>query len=171
MVQEMSERNSDITALLLDYDCNPVTVRSRGRTITDSDFSQMTNLTWTTSELHTNEDVMREREFGTRILAGGCVVAFALGLATPAVTPELTKRSIRLVAIVGYDEIRFHSPLRPETTIYVESTLASLRRTSRPERAVITFHERVVDHGGTLMIDYRRSALCEGSFADLENRK
>ena len=79
-------------SLLERADLAGVKVRSRGRTITDADFSAMTNLTWTTSELHTNEAVMAEGSFGTRILAGACVIAFALGLATPAVVPELTRR-------------------------------------------------------------------------------
>ncbi len=141
-----------------------VAIRSRGRTITDADFSTMTNLTWTTSELHTNQAAMAERPFGERILAGACVLAFALGLATPAVTPEVTRRGIRLVALVGYDDVRFRSPLTPGTTIYVESTVAGLVGTSRPGQALISFADRLVSHEGTLLATCIRKALCEGPF-------
>ncbi len=140
-----------------------VTARSRGRTITDSDFSTMTNLTWTTNELHTNEARMAEGTFGTRILAGPCVIAFALGLATPAIVPELTRRGIRLVALVGYDDVRFRSPLRPGATIYVETEITGLDATSRPGRAVISFSDKVVTHEGDVVATYIRKALCEGT--------
>ena len=154
-------------SLLEHSDLAEVRVRSRGRTITDADFSAMTNLTWTTSELHTNEAIMAEGAFGTRILAGACVVAFALGLATPAVLPELTRRGIRFVALLGYNDVRFRSPLRPGATIYVESEVAALQGTRRAGRATISFAEQVVTHDGDVLATYTRTALCEGAFGGI----
>lgn len=137
------------------------TARSRGRTITEADFSAMTNLTWTTEEIHTDK-VYMERSRGTeRMLAGGCILAFALGLATPAIKGELTARGIKLIALVGYDSIRFKSPLFPGDTIYVEARLMSLVRTSRPERGVVTFEDVLIDSDGRQIMTYMRSALCD----------
>jgi acyl dehydratase len=154
-------------SLLERSDLAEVRVRSRGRTITDADFSAMTNLTWTTSELHTNEALMAEGAFGSRILAGACVVAFALGLATPAVRPELMRRGIRFVALLGYNDVRFRSPLRPGATIYVESEVIALQGTSRAGRATVSFAERVVTHDGDVLATYTRTALCEGTFGGI----
>jgi acyl dehydratase len=136
--------------------------RSRGRTITEADFTAMTNLTWTTSEIHTNREVAEEAHGGL-LLAGGCIIGFALGLATPAILPEVAKRGIRLIALVGYDNVRFLSPLRPGDTIYIESKLKSIIRTSKPGRAVINFEDTLVDHHGREIARYIRSALCDFS--------
>jgi acyl dehydratase len=136
------------------------TARSRGRTISEADFSAMTNLTWTTAEIHTNR-VVAEREHGGLLLAGACVLAFALGLATPAVREDVESRGIRFIALVGYDDVRFVSPLRPGDTIYVEATLESITRTSKPERGVLHFRDALLDHEGRVLARYVRSALCD----------
>jgi itaconyl-CoA hydratase len=137
--------------------------RSRGRTITEGDFSEMTNLTWTFEEIHTDKVMMLEERGHERMLAGGCVLAFALGLATPSILQQTEERGIRLIALVGYDKIRFESPLFPGDTIYVQARLASVMRTSRPERGVITFEDVLVDHTGRRIMSYERTALCDVS--------
>lgn len=135
--------------------------RSRGRTITEGDFSAMTNLTWTFEEIHTDKIVVQEERGHERMLAGGCVLAFALGLATPAIRQQVVDRDISLIALLGYDEVRFHSPLFPGDTVYVESELAAVLKTSRPERGVIQFDDTLVDHTRRRIITYRRTALCD----------
>ncbi|OZD13114.1 hypothetical protein CH253_18840 [Rhodococcus sp. 06-156-3C] len=137
--------------------------RSRGRTITEGDFSAMTNLTWTFEEIHTDRIAIMEERGHERMLAGGCVLAFALGLATPAIRQPVVERGMRLIALLGYDNVRFVSPLHPGDTIYVESSLAGVLKTSRPERGVIQFDDTLVDHTGRRMMTYRRSALCDVS--------
>lgn len=139
------------------------TVRSRGRTIGEGDFSAMTNLTWTFEEIHTDVVMMEEERGHERMLAGGCVLAFALGLATPAIRPPVDARDIGLIALLGYDTVRFHSPLFPGDTIYVESELVAILKTSRPERGVIQFDDTLVDHTGRRIMSYRRTALCDVS--------
>ncbi|MER5437686.1 hypothetical protein [Streptomyces sp. NPDC002790] len=134
--------------------------RSRARTITEGDFSAMTNLTWTFEEIHTDR-VLMEGRGSERMLAGGCVLAFALGLATPAIKEQVEERGIKLIALVGYDGIRFHSPLFPGDTVHIESTLVSVAKTSRPERGVMTFDDALVDSDDRRIMSYSRSALCE----------
>lgn len=139
------------------------TERSQGRTITEADFCAMTNLTWTTAEYHTNKPLMLESDFGERNLAGACIVAFALGLATPSVRPTLTGLGVKLVALAGYDDVRFKSALRPDDTIYVETRVRNIVKTSRPHLGVINFDDSVVDHDGRTLCTYVRSAFCDVS--------
>jgi acyl dehydratase len=134
--------------------------RSLGRTITEGDFSLMTNLTWTTGEIHTNKVYIQEARGEDRILAGACVLAFALGLATPSIKSILVERGIRLIALVGYDNVRFRAPLHPGDTIYVEASFLSLMRTTRPDRAVVAFRDVVEDSTGRVIVEYERRALC-----------
>jgi acyl dehydratase len=134
--------------------------RSRGRTITETDFVTMTNLTWTTAEIHTNR-IAAEEAHGGLLLAGACILGFALGLATPAILPDVQRLGLRLIALVGYDNVRFVSPLRPGDTIFVEATLASVTTTSKPERGVLHFDDTIVDHEGRVITRYTRSALTD----------
>lgn len=134
--------------------------KSRGRTITEGEFAEMTNLTWTFEPIHTDKVSILAERGHERMLAGGCILAFALGLATPNVLPQVEERGIRLIALTGYDDIRFHSPLFPGDTIYVESSLTSIRRTSRADRGVIKFDDVLVDHTDRKIMSYSRSALC-----------
>lgn len=138
-----------------------VTLRSQGRTITDSDFSEITNLTWTISEIHTNESKCRDGIFGTRVLAGACILAFGLGLATLTINPELHQRNIRLLALAGYEDVRFRSPLMPGTTIYVETSASELVGTSTRNRAIISFSESIITDEGAVLADFVRKALCQ----------
>jgi acyl dehydratase len=137
------------------------TTKSRGRTITEGEFAEMTNLTWTFEEIHTDKVMMAEKWGHERMLAGGCVLAFALGLATPSILPQTEDRGIKLIALVGYDRIRFESPLFPGDTVYIESMLDAVLRTSKPERGVIRFKDVLVDHTGRRILSYERSALCD----------
>lgn len=141
--------------------------RSVGRTVTEGEFAAMTNLTWTFEEIHTNKFHAQEVMGNERMLAGGCLIAFALGLATPAIKPGLTERGVRLIALVGYNDVRFRSPLFPGDTIYVEATLLRIRRTRQAYRGVVAFHDNVVDHSGRLLAEYERRALCDVSAAGL----
>lgn len=160
MTWEMAGKSLIEKSGLVDYK-----IRSRGRTVTESDFTMMTNLTWTTGELHTNEDVAGNL-FGSRILAAPAILAFALGLSTPAVLPEVTRCGVSLLAIVGYEEVRFRAPLRPGTTIYAEVRVAEIVGTSRQGRAVMSLDETVVNQDDEVLVTYIRKALCEGSFND-----
>ncbi|WP_310961231.1 hotdog family protein [Nocardioides terrisoli] len=146
------------------------TVRSVGRTITEGDFSAMTNLTWTFEEIHTNRIHVEQTMHHERMLAGACIVAFALGIATPAIKPPLKERGVRLIALVGYEGIRFRSPLFPGDTIYVDSALLRILRTSKSDRGVICFHDAVSDHEGRVIAEYERRALCDVSVARLDGR-
>lgn len=136
-------------------------VRSQGRTITESDFVQMTNLTWTTGAIHTDKELMADSEFGDRLLAGGCVLAFALGLSTPAIKPILESRGIRLIAMLGYDDVRFEAPLRPNETVHVESNLVSIATTRRADRGVVTVADTLFDGAGRTICRYLRIQICD----------
>jgi acyl dehydratase len=139
------------------------TASSQGRTITEGDFSAMCNLTWTTAEYHTDRMLMAETPAGERNLAGACVLAFALGLATPAVRPQLKALGVTLIALVGYDEIRFLAPLQPGDTIQVHATVERIAKTSKPHRGVITFRDTVRKNRERDIMTYTRSALCDVS--------
>lgn len=136
--------------------------RSQGRTIGEGDLSLLTNLTWTTSELHSNKEHMKNTPFGERILAGPCVVACMVGLAgTSGFRQELRQRKVQLVAMLGLENVRFTAPVLPGDTIWVETEILDARETSNPQRGVMRIQERGYKQTGEQVCEYIRIAMFE----------
>lgn len=136
--------------------------RSIGRTIGEGDFTLITNLTWTTSELHSNYEKMKDTQFGERILAGPCVAAVIVGLAgTSDLRRGLHDAGIRLVAMLGMDKVSFPAPVKPNDTLWSETEIVSARLTRNPQRGVLTMIDRGFNQRGELVSEATRNALFE----------
>ena len=136
--------------------------KSIGRTIGEGDFSLITNLTWTTSELHANYERMKYTPYGERVLAGPCVAAVVVGLTgTSDLRRELSKAGIRLVAMLGMDNVRFPAPVKPNDTLWAETEIVGARATRNPERGVLTMIDRGLNQRGEVVSEATRSALFE----------
>lgn len=137
--------------------------RSIGRTIGEGDFSLITNLTWTTSELHSNFERMKNTQFGERILAGPCVAAVIVGLAgTSDLHRGLHEAGIRLVAMLGMDNVRFKAPVKPNDTLWSETEIVSARLSnSNPKRGVLSMIDRGFNQNGEIVSEATRNALFE----------
>jgi acyl dehydratase len=112
---------------------------SPGRTIGEGDFAELHNLTWTTNDIHTDQDYMRQTQFGERLLAGVCTLACMEGLqlAGPFLG-VLYGEGRRPVAHLGFEEVRFTAPVKPGDTIRVQSEILGVRPTSKdPKRGVM----------------------------------
>ena len=65
---------------------------SAGRTISEGNFTLLTNLTWTTDQIHSDREYMKGTQFGERILAGACLLACVVGLANRSGIAQLLDR-------------------------------------------------------------------------------
>lgn len=136
--------------------------RSQGRTIGEGDLSLLTNLTWTTSEIHTNAEYMKKTQFVERMLAGPCVVACMVGLAgTSGFRQTLQAANARLLAMLGLENVRFTAPVLPGDTIWVETEIIDARETSNPKRGVMRIQERGYKQSGEQVCEYIRVAMFE----------
>ncbi len=136
--------------------------KSIGRTLGEGDFSLITNLTWTTSELHSNYEHMKDTPFGERILAGPCVAAVVVGLAgTSDLKRALAGAGVRLVAMLGMDSVRFPAPVKPNDTLWSETEIVSARLTRNPQRGVLTMIDRGLNQRGEVVSEATRNALFE----------
>jgi hypothetical protein len=113
-----------------------VAFRTQGRTIGEGDFSALTNLTWTTGELHTNRELMtsaRGREIlgdgpTERVLALPAVAAVIVGLAAkhwvsyylPWHFGVRVRRSLSLEVTAG-------APLMPGDTLWADCLIVAAR--------------------------------------------
>ena len=137
--------------------------KSIGRTLGEGDFSLITNLTWTTSELHSNYERMKDTQFGERILAGPCVAAVVVGLTgTSDLKRGLADAGVRLVAMLGMDNVRFKAPVKPNDTLWAETEITGARVSSNPRRGVLTMIDRGINQRGEIVSEATRNALFEG---------
>lgn len=136
---------------------------SAGRTISEGDFTLLTNLTWTTDQLHTDREYMKQTPFGERILAGACVLACAIGLANRSgIDQALDNDKVKRVAALGFRKVIFSAPIKPGDTITVHSEILNVRPTSKdPKRAVVRIKETTFNQTGQEVMTHIRSILLE----------
>ena len=136
---------------------------SQSRTIGEGDFTLLTNITWTTGEIHTNQERMKKTPFGDRVLAGPCVLALVIGLAHRGPLGRVIyEDGVDVVALLGYDEVRFTNGLKPGDTITVHTQLAEARPSGKvPNRAILRLKEWATNQHGDVLLENRRSLLLE----------
>lgn len=133
---------------------------SIGRTIGEGDFSALVNLNWTIGPIHTDSEHMRSTSFGERILPGVCVLSTTIGLANTSRVRELTAaHGLKLVALLGFENVRFAGPVYPGDTITVESKYVDARPSSDPKRCVARLKDVTKRQTGEVVLEAIRSEL------------
>jgi acyl dehydratase len=125
------------------------------RTVTEADNVFFTALTHNPAQLHLDEEYCREHtEFGQRIV-NSC---FTLGLMVGISVGDTTLGTA--VANLGWDEVRFPTPLFHGDTVTVETEVLELRASkSRPNAGIVTFKHRAFNQKGQLVAECKRSGL------------
>jgi len=136
-------------------------ITTQRRTITDGDFSAMVNLSWESSPIHTDDEYAKNTIFGRRILGGPCTIPFVAGLSGHAWHGLWEKSGMRLLALVGINNVAFKAPLFPNDTIWVELEIASKRPTSKPKRSIVTVKDTLKKQGGETILQMERIILVE----------
>jgi acyl dehydratase len=138
-------------------------VTSWGRTISEAEFTLLTDLTWLVAGLHTDEEHMKSTPFGTRILAAPLVLALTFGLAasTGARQKMLSLEGWNLVAVVGLENVRFLAPLKIGDTLTARTTFKEWRPTSKEHRRVLVMQQTGRNQDGQELIDYNQLLLFE----------
>jgi acyl dehydratase len=127
--------------------------------VTRGEVALLADLTWTIGATHTDRVFASGRPFGDITVAGGVLVAIATGLInTSDLYHELLDaHGVDVLAALGV-EARYRHPLYPEDTVYVETTLESVRPSaSRPAEEILTFSDRVVNQDERVLMEMRRS--------------
>jgi acyl dehydratase len=143
--------------------------RSQGRTVGEGDFSALTNLTWTTGELHVNRELMvSERGTkllgrpGERVLALQAVAAIGVGLGwSKGLGSWLRQRyGTRVVRSLSF-EVVAGEPLFPGDTIWADSVLTGVRQTEEPARGVLDVEHSIVNQRDELVATIVQHLLFE----------
>ena len=93
---------------------------------------QFAGLSGDFNRLHTDEVYARQTIFGTRIAHGLLGLIISSGLINQM---QLFEGSI--IALLGYENWKFHAPLRIGDTIHARMIITGKRTTSKPDRGIV----------------------------------
>ncbi len=119
--------------------------RTHRRTIAESDVASFVNLTWLTEELFAVADDSN-RAIKGRPVPGALVYAFAEGLLLP------TMQDTGLAFLNATLDVK--GPTVVGDTIYVEAEVTEARLTSKGDRGLVRFANRVVNQRGETVLAY-----------------
>lgn len=139
-----------------DFTVGDTLVHQRGRTITEMDNHMFTSMVMNTAELHFNQALVdREPDTyygGKRVVYGGVVLAFAVGLASQ-------DTSENALAELEMDNGRHTNPVFHGDTIFAESTVLEKRDAERPDAGVVKFKLVGKKPDGTVVVEIERTVL------------
>ncbi len=139
-----------------DFNVGDTLVHQRGRTITEMDNHMFTSLVMNTAELHFNQALVdREPQTyygGKRVVYGGVVLAFAVGLASQ-------DTSENAIAELEMDNGRHTNPVFHGDTIFAESTVLEKRASDRPDAGIVKFRLQGKKADGTVVVEIDRTVL------------
>ncbi|MEX2296661.1 MAG: MaoC family dehydratase N-terminal domain-containing protein [Dongiaceae bacterium] len=119
--------------------------RTHRRTIVESDLANFVNLTWLTEELFAVEDDS-QRAIKGRPVPGALVYSFAEGLLLPSMQDTG-------LAFLGAT-LDVKAPTVVGDTIHVEVEVTECRLTSKGDRGLVRFANKVVNQRGEAVIEY-----------------
>ena len=119
--------------------------RTHRRTITEADLAGFVNVSWLTEELFTVEDDA-DRAIKGRAVPAALVYSFAEGLLLP------TMQDTGLAFLNATLDVK--GPTVVGDTIHVEAEVTEARLTSKGDRGLVRFANRVVNQRGETVLEY-----------------
>ena len=119
--------------------------RTHRRTIAEPDLANFINLTWLTEELFAVEDDAGRAIMG-RPVPGALVYSFAEGLLLP------TMQDTGLAFLNATVDVK--GPTVVGDTIYVDSEVVEARLTSKGDRGLVRFANKVINQRGESVLEY-----------------
>src|SRR5438552_9784119 len=119
--------------------------RTHRRTIAESDLASFVNLSWLTEELFAVEDDAA-RAIKGRAVPAALVYSFAEGLLLP------TMQDTGLAFLNATLDVK--GPTRVGDTIHVEAEVIEHRLTSKGDRGLVRFANKVINQRGETVLEY-----------------
>jgi acyl dehydratase len=129
--------------------------RSEGRTVTEADIILFAGLIGANSPQFLNEEFARGSSLGGRVAPGPLGLSLALAQTEPLLAGTL-------IALLGVDGVRYHSPIRPGDTVWNEFEVASVRPSAKGDRGIVQFRDRLVNQRGEAVLSCEHTLLLRG---------
>lgn len=124
-----------------------------GRTITDVDNIWITLLTMNVQPVHFDAAYAAQTEWNKMLVDSTFTLALLTGMSVRTV-------SAKVVANLGWNNVRATHPVFAGDTLYAESTIVSMRESkSRPTQGIVTVRTRGVNQNGAEVMSFERAML------------
>jgi len=124
------------------------------RTVTEADNLLFTALTHNAQPLHLDAEFSAGTQHGQRIVNSIFTLGLAVGLSVADTTLGTTLGNL------GFDETTFPHPVFIGDTITCETEVIDRRESrSKPDRGVVTFEHRGINHRAGLVVKCRRAGM------------
>ena len=131
------------------------------RTVGEGDFAMLHNISWNTSASHCDKEYMKNSQFGERILLGSLLLAVMAGISSMPVRRVLDGYGISIIALIGYEDVRFTAPVLPGDTLTIEMEFIEARPTHKPDRYVLRMRDVAFKQDGQAVAEDTRVFLVE----------
>jgi acyl dehydratase len=117
-------------------------VHSWGRTLSEAEFSLLNKFWGEGPPSPANVEDMKRTGGGEGPLSGALLLCIVGGLAaTSGVRNLMLQCDWRLVAVIGLEDVKIVTELRPGDTVRVETTFRELRPTSKDTRKILALEQ------------------------------
>ncbi len=140
-----------------DFVVGQTIVHPRGRTLSEGEHMLLTNLVGNTAQLHFNQAMCDESPAenfgGRRVVYGGIVLAFVVGLASE-------ETSENALAELSFDEGRHKAPVFAGDTLFAESKVLEKRESpAHPGAGIVKFLLHGKNQEGVVVLEITREVL------------
>ena len=144
-----------------DFEVGDVYEHRPGRTLTESDNTWFTLLTMNQHPLHFDKVYAAKSEFGQPLVNSCLTLSIVVGM-------SVSDLSQKVVANLGWENVRLTAPVFIGDTLYAESEILNKRESkSRPTQGIVTARTAGRKSDGTVVIDLQRSFLAPKRACDV----
>ncbi len=135
-----------------DFEVGQTIRHARGKTVTELENVNITNMVMNTAQGHFNLDLMQKTPLGKILSYGGVNFSIVLGLATQDTVENA-------LAETGLDKIRLRTMVFHGDTLYAYSRVLEKRDGDREDAGIVVFKHWGVNQDRKLVAEMERTAL------------
>ncbi len=135
-----------------DFDVGQVIRHARGKTITELENVNITNMVMNTAQGHFNADQMSRSPLGKILCYGGVNFSLVLGLASQDTVENA-------LAELGLDNIQLKTMVFHGDTLYAYSKVLEKRESDREDAGIVVFKHFGINQNKELVAEIERTAL------------
>ena len=135
-----------------DFEVGQTIRHARGKTVTELENVNITNMVMNTAQGHFNLDLMQKSPLGKILSYGGVNFSIVLGLASQDTVENA-------IAEIGLDNIRLRTMVFHGDTLYAYSRVLEKRDSDREDAGIVVFKHWGVNQNRELVAEVERTAL------------
>ena len=139
-----------------DFKPGVIMAHARGKTVTEIENVQITNIVMNTAQAHFNEDMMSRDPRKHRLVYGGVTASIVIGLAAQDTTENALTE-------LGMDKIRFPAPVFHGDTLYAYTEVLEVKDSGQADAGEVRFKHWGVNQNQVVVFEGERRALIKRS--------